>query len=276
MPIPCPIVRLLFAAALLFTTRDPAQSAEPPRTRVVAHRGLLLHAPENTLSNFRACLELRLGFELDVERTKDGHLVCIHDATVDRTTDGSGAVADLTLEQIRQLDAGSWFDPKFAGERVPTIEEVFRLIAAARPPAKAIAVDIKAEGVERDLVALAVRHGIADRLLFIGRTISDEALRSRIHEASPDVFTAAVANHPGEFDSALQSASVVYFRYLPSPRQMAAVRQAGKGSFIAGTLVAGNRPENWRRASDLGIDAILTDYPLELAAMLRTAARREP
>lgn len=276
MPTSSSITRLLFAAALLVMTRHPAQAAEPGKTRIVAHRGLLLHAPENTLSNFRACLELRLGFELDVERTKDGHLVCIHDASVDRTTDGSGAVADLTLEQIRQLDAGSWFDPKFAGEKVPTIDEVFRLISAAQPPAMAIAVDIKAEGVERDLVALAVRHGIVDRLLFIGRTISDEALRTRIRQLSPDALTATVANHPGEFSSALESASVVYFRYLPSPQEMAAVRQAGKGSFIAGALVAGNHSENWRRASDLGIDAILTDYPLELAAMLRMTPHREP
>lgn len=90
------------------------------------------------------------------------------------------------------------------------------------------------------------------------------------------MLTAAVANNPAEFDGALQSASVVYFRYLPSAQEMAAVRQAGKGSFIAGTLVAGNQPENWQRASELGIDAILTDYPLELAAMLRQTQRREP
>ncbi len=275
MPILSSIARLLFAACLLVTAHHPAAAAELGKTRIVAHRGLLLHAPENTLSNFRACLELQLGFELDVERTRDGHLVCIHDATVDRTTDGRGAVADMTLDQIRQLDAGRWFDPRFAGERVPTIDEVFQLIAE-QPREVLIAVDIKAEGVERDLVALATQHGITDRLLFIGRTISDAALRTRIRELSSDVLTAAVANNPAEFVTALQSASVVYFRYLPSAQEMAAVRQAGKGSFIAGTLVAGNQPENWLRASELGIDAILTDYPLEWAAMLRQMQRREP
>ncbi|MCC6509479.1 MAG: glycerophosphodiester phosphodiesterase, partial [Pirellulaceae bacterium] len=70
---------------------------------VVAHRGLLQHAPENTLANFRACLELRLGFEFDVARTKDGQLVCIHDDTVDRTTDGKGLVSQLTLAEIQRL-----------------------------------------------------------------------------------------------------------------------------------------------------------------------------
>ena len=77
-------------------------AANPPQALIVAHRGLLRHAPENTLANFRACLELRLGFEFDVSQTKDGHLVCIHDDTVDRTTNGTGKVADLTLEEIRR------------------------------------------------------------------------------------------------------------------------------------------------------------------------------
>ncbi|MDP6444823.1 MAG: glycerophosphodiester phosphodiesterase family protein, partial [Pirellulaceae bacterium] len=83
-----------------------ADAAEPTRPLIVAHRGLLRYAPENTLTNFRACLELRIGFEFDVERTKDGHLVCIHDSTVDRTTNGTGKVSELTLAQIRELDAG--------------------------------------------------------------------------------------------------------------------------------------------------------------------------
>ena len=107
-----------------------AHAADP---LIVAHRGLLLHAPENTLANFRACLELRIGFEFDVQRTKDGHLVCIHDDTVDRTTNGKGQVSELTLEEIRKLDAGSWFDPKFAGEKVPTVEEILKLVSGISP-----------------------------------------------------------------------------------------------------------------------------------------------
>jgi glycerophosphoryl diester phosphodiesterase len=110
-------------ALLLLAAHVSAVAEEPARPLIVAHRGLLQHAPENTLANFRACLELRLGLEFDVQRTKDGHLVCIHDDTVNRTTNGTGNVADLTLDEIRRLDAGSWFDPTFAGEKVPTIEE---------------------------------------------------------------------------------------------------------------------------------------------------------
>lgn len=244
-------------------------TAEPPK--VVAHRGLLQHAPENTISNFRACLELRLGFELDVEKSKDGHLVCIHDDTVDRTTDGTGKVSDLTLDEIRKLDAGSWFDARFTGEKVPTLDEVFGLIAQYHVHNVLIAVDLKAAGVEQDVVRLAQKQNVLHRLLFIGKTISEPQVRDRIRNVSRHAQTAAVANNPAEFAETLAWANAdwVYFRYLPPPEQMAAVRIAGKKSFIAGASVSGNVPGNWRQAVEVNIDGILTDYPFELAAILR-------
>lgn len=238
---------------------------------LVAHRGLLRHAPENTLANFRACLELRFGFEFDVERTKDGNLVCIHDSTVDRTTNGTGKVSELTLAQMRELDAGSWFDPKFAGEKVPTVDDVLKLIAEYRQHDVLIAVDLKAANVGEDVVRLAERHKVLDRLLFIGRTISDPELRKKIKEASPKAHTAAVANNPGEFPKALaaRSADWVYVRYLPTKEEVEEVHRAKKRVFIAGSIVSGNLPKNWTHAADVGIDGILTDYPLELRTTLR-------
>lgn len=247
-------------------------AAEPSQTLVVGHRGLLRHAPENTLANFRACLELRIGFEFDVQRTKDGRLICIHDSTVDRTTNGTGNVADVTLAQIRRFDAGSWFDPKFAGEQVPTVEEVVKLIAEHRRHDILVAVDLKSEGVEQEVVRLAAKHNVLHRLLFIGRTISESNVRDQIRAASKDAHTAAVANNPSEFRPALAApnADWVYFRFLPTPQQIEAVHRAKKKAFIAGATVSGNVPANWRQATDAGIDAILTDYPLTLQSTLKT------
>jgi len=259
------------AALLLFVLQAKAVAEQPTRPLVVAHRGLLQQAPENTLSNFRACLELRIGFEFDVERTQDGHLICIHDDTVDRTTNGTGKVADLTLEEIRQLDAGSWFDARFAGEKVPTVEEVLNLIADHRQHEVLIAVDLKAVAVEKEVVRLAEQHKVLHRLLFIGTTISELEVREQIKRASTKAQTAVVANNADEFPKALAATNSdwVYFRYLPPKEQIEAVRGAGKRSFIAGTTVSGNVPENWRQAADVGIDGILTDYPFELQTMLR-------
>jgi glycerophosphoryl diester phosphodiesterase len=92
---------------------------------VIAHRGASSYAPENTLAAFD--LALRMGvrhIELDVDCTSDGHIVVMHDDTVDRTTNGSGLVTRHTLAALRVLDAGSWFGVKFGGERIPTFEEV--------------------------------------------------------------------------------------------------------------------------------------------------------
>jgi glycerophosphoryl diester phosphodiesterase len=91
----------------------------------VAHRGASGHAPANTMAAFHKGFEMKADYiEIDVQMTKDGELVAIHDTNVDRTTNGTGAVGSLTFEEIRQLDAGSWFGPEFAGEKVPTFEEI--------------------------------------------------------------------------------------------------------------------------------------------------------
>jgi glycerophosphoryl diester phosphodiesterase len=92
---------------------------------VWAHRGASALAPENTLAAFRAAEAGGAdGLELDVQLSRDGVPVVLHDATVDRTSDGRGAVAELTLTELRRLDVGTWFAPAFAGERLPTLEEV--------------------------------------------------------------------------------------------------------------------------------------------------------
>src|SRR6266550_1457246 len=92
---------------------------------VIAHRGASGNAPENTLAAFKKAVALGAPFiETDLQLSRDAHFVAIHDATVNRTTNGQGAVHDLTLAELRRLDAGSWFGSEFAGEHIPTLEEI--------------------------------------------------------------------------------------------------------------------------------------------------------
>jgi glycerophosphoryl diester phosphodiesterase len=92
---------------------------------VIAHRGASSYAPENTLAAFDLALQLGVKqIECDVHTSRDGHIVIIHDETVDRTTNSAGPVAGYTLAALQELDAGSWFGEQFAGERLPTCEEV--------------------------------------------------------------------------------------------------------------------------------------------------------
>ena len=119
------------AFALLFSpvqeASAKAESVKTKKVEVVAHRGAAGYAPENTIAAYDLGVKMKADFiEIDVQRTKDGELVSIHDNKVDRTTDGTGFVGDLTLEQIRSLDAGSWFNEKYKGEKVPTFEEILK------------------------------------------------------------------------------------------------------------------------------------------------------
>src|SRR6516164_6579120 len=118
------IVTLIALAALSAPVRadDDSRAAAKNVRQVIAHRGSMSDRPENTLASLKRAIEVKAhASEVDVRTTKDGALVCMHDADVSRTTDGKGKVRDLTLAQVQKLDAGSWFDKKFAGERVPTL-----------------------------------------------------------------------------------------------------------------------------------------------------------
>src|SRR5207244_1992987 len=94
---------------------------------VIAHRGASGHAPENTMAAFRKAVAQGATFiETDLQLSRDAHFVAIHDGTVNRTTNGRGSVHDLTLVELRELDAGSWFGSEFSGERIPTLEEILQ------------------------------------------------------------------------------------------------------------------------------------------------------
>lgn len=261
---------------LLLVSGSFAFAADSQRLpHIVAHRGLSRHAPENTLAGFRSCLDLRLGFELDVRRAADGELVCVHDATVDRTTNGRGQVTELTVAQLKTLDAGTWFDPAFRGEQIPTIDEIFSLLARYANSPALIAVDMKGDDarIEQDVVALAARHKVLDRLLFIGRTIERPEVRQRLKAASPAVRVAKLVDAAQFIASARDAAvDVLYVRFIPDSEQMAAAHRANKQVFLAGPLVAGRETENWERARQAGLDAVLTDFPLEMRQRWRARA----
>jgi len=157
-----------------------------PRIQVMAHRGLSSRYPENTVLAFAKALELDIdSVEFDVHRTRDGALVVIHDAKLDRTTDGNGPVADRTLAELKALDAGSWKATEFAGERIPTLDETLDVMA--RRPGIMLNVEIK------DTTAATADASIA-------------ALRRRgiLSNCVLTCFNAAVLAHIKRQDSAIK------------------------------------------------------------------------
>ena len=252
------------AFLLAVTANTSLQAADPV---LIAHRGLLKQAPENTLAAFAACMELRFGLELDIRRSKDGQLVCVHDETVDRTTNAKGKVSNFSLAQLRKLDAGAWFHPSFAGERVPTLDEVFALLKARKAKQTLVALDLKISDatVEADVVRLAEKHGVLDQMLCIGLAIGDPVVRKKYRAASSKIAIAVLANAEKDVPAAMQDpvADWLYIRFLPSAEQVKKFQASGKKVILVGPLVAGNEPDNWSKARQAGVDSILTDYPIE-------------
>jgi glycerophosphoryl diester phosphodiesterase len=158
-----------------------------PKPYVMAHRGNSVACPENTLAAFRRAIDDGADIiETDVHVTADGEFVCIHDETVDRTTDGAGKVTDLTLDTIKKLNAGYGFSA-YARERVPTLEETIGIIPADR----VLAIEIKPE-VEFDaatcsrLIEVIDRGGIRIRTLILSFTL--EHLQT-VRRGAPDILT---------------------------------------------------------------------------------------
>lgn len=109
---------------------------ERRRPEIIAHRGYSARAPENTLASFRAAIEVGAhALEFDVQATADGHPVVFHDFTLDRTAGRDGRLDEIDFAELRTLDAGGWFDDRFAGERVPSLAEALELASAHRAPA---------------------------------------------------------------------------------------------------------------------------------------------
>jgi glycerophosphoryl diester phosphodiesterase len=157
----------------------------------VAHRGASREAPENTLAAFRRALKAgAAAVECDVQRTRDGRLVVIHDQTVDRTTNGRGPVVSLTFDECRRLDAGAWFGSAFAGERIPSLDEVLDLLRGQA----LVFLEIKHgpmfyEGIEAQVGEALRRHGMEHAALVM--SFDHPAVRT-MREVAADVATAII------------------------------------------------------------------------------------
>jgi glycerophosphoryl diester phosphodiesterase len=249
------------------------------RTRVIAHRGFSGAAPENTISAVSAAIDVGADMvEVDVTLSADGRIVVIHDEDLDRTTNGSGRVSGFTLGELQVLDAGGWFDPSFAGERIPTLEEVFAVVKGRI----LINVEIKSEAVDRGIVervASAIRTlGMVDQTVV--SSFSPAAL-SEMHLAAPEIQTAVLYNreyHEGQ--DAVEIVTGLNARAFNIKRQRltrAMRRRCGEHGIPIAVYTV-NEPRRMRRLVSKGIDAIFTDHPDRLLHILnpRGVATAEP
>ena len=232
------------------------------RPIVIGHRGFSARYPENTLLSFRKAVELGVdGVELDVRLSKDGMAVLMHDATVDRTTNGIGAVADLTWEQLRTLGAGSWKAEEFANERIPLLGDVLN----ALPAELMVHVEIKPEGITPTVARVIRDMNAEDRVTICSFHASVIADAVKLLPSAPRILIAG-AEAGKDMDAfkafirrALEhGANAISVHYAGI--QPAFVRYAHQRAVpvIAWTI---NDGETLARMLDMGEDTIVSDHP---------------
>ncbi|EMT38159.1 glycerophosphoryl diester phosphodiesterase [Thermoanaerobacter thermohydrosulfuricus] len=235
---------------------------------VIAHRGDSRNAPENTLASFKRALEMGAdGIELDVQLTKDGQLVVIHDERVDRTTDGIGFVKDFTLKELKRLDAGIKFDKKFAGERIPTLYEVFELIGHKN---FIINIEIKSgvvlyPGIEEKLIKAIEDYDFEDRVVI--SSFNHYSLRD-VKRMAPEFKIGLLYQcglvEPWHMAIRMKAYSLhpFYFNIIPE-----LVKGCKKNNIKLFPWTV-DRKEDMEMMIKAGVDAIITDDPQTLINLL--------
>jgi glycerophosphoryl diester phosphodiesterase len=240
------------------------------RLTVIAHRGASSYAPENTIAAFDLALDLGArDLELDVHLTADDHLVVLHDDTVDRTTSGSGPVAGHTLATLRELDAGAWFAPRFAGQRIPTLAEV---LAHYKSRAH-LHVEIKGRSAQlsRRTADLVREHGM----------VAEVTITSFQRERLEDMRAYAPELPAGWLVAGVTDATVAQARGLglsqlcPTAAVVtpALVKRLHADGFVVRAWGVANE-ELMRRAADAGVDGMTVNFPDKLLAYLASDRAR--
>lgn len=238
--------------------------SEPNRPIIFAHRGASAHAPENTLAAFDLALQQEAdALELDAKLSIDGHVVVIHDQTVERTTDGQGEVRCMTLAALQELDAGSYFDIAFHGVRIPTLEQVFEAFGYKT----FINVELTnyaspADDLPDRVVELVKRHRLEKRVLF--SSFNPRALRKTIRSI-PEVPIGLLAlpGRPGWWARSWLGRMIVPYEALhPEIHDVttALIESTHRRGYRLNVYTV-NQPEDMRRLFAMGVDGIFTDDP---------------
>jgi glycerophosphoryl diester phosphodiesterase len=220
-------------------------------------------APENTLAAFQAALDSGAdGIELDVCRCASGEIIVIHDDAIDRTTNSSGTVATIKLGSMRELDAGSWFHPRFAGERIPTLQEVFELVSGKL----LMNIEIKGralrgDGIEAEIAALVRHFGMDEKVIL---SSFNPAALVRARRVAPHLPRGMLFARPYP-----AAAPVAWLRPWVRPQALHPHFSEVTPDWLARARQRGYRVNPWtvneeadlRRLAEMGVDSLITDHP---------------
>jgi len=236
---------------------------------IIAHRGCSSEAPENTLSAFKLALEQGCdAIELDVHLSGDGEIIVCHDDTLDRTSDGSGVIHEMTVQEIKQVDAGSWFNPRYAGERIPLLQEVFELV----PPN--IMINVEAKGLHGDAGERRLLQLLRDTNRVSSVVISsfDHQLLKRLKQREPNVRIGLLYDNELHHNQAEQLGVSVYslHPYHVSIDTATVAVAVDHGLQVYPWTI--NSVQDMQKAIKQGVSGIITDYPGRLRDLFHSRA----
>ena len=230
-------------------------------TKVWAHRGASGYYPENTMSAFEEAVRQKAdGVELDVHMTKDGYLIVCHDETLNRTTDGKGFIKQHNLYELKQLDAGSWFDKKFKGEKIPLLEEVIDLV---RRSDMDLNIEIKAgsifyPGIEEKVLMMINKYGIKEKLII---SSFDHYSLVKIKSIDKDIKTGILYSEalykPINYMKTT-GANAIHPNYITLTKDI--VEEAHSLGIDINPYTV-NKEEHIRMVKAMNVNAIITNYP---------------
>ena len=231
-----------------------------PKTYIYAHRGASGYAPENTLEAFALAAEQGAdGVELDVHFTKDGKVVVIHDSTIDRTSNGQGAVLDYTYDELLSFDFGYKFYRERRGIKIPLLEEVYELLA---PKGLTVNVEIKATdpAICAECHKIAEKYGMTDRVIY---SAFDHLQLSNMQKVCPDAFVAPLYSR-GMVKVWDYCKNMGASAAHPDQKQIRLLPEYVEECHKLGVRVhpwTVNDAEDMRFLAEQGCDGIITNYP---------------
>jgi glycerophosphoryl diester phosphodiesterase len=234
---------------------------------IVAHRGFRSRYPENTLSAFSAAVDHGISMiELDVALTRDRQVIVIHDDTLDRTTTGQGPVNHMTLSDICQLDAGSWFGSQFSTEKIPTLKQVFQKLGGRcviNVEIKSIAVeyDDPADAIEKQILRMIHEYQLQEMTLI---SSFNPYVLSRLNQIDGTVPVALLSDHELNDDTLYILGDLKAFSWNPDYRRLNRdqTKQVQKmGIKVLPYTVNGSGAI--QQVLDMGADGVITDDPVE-------------
>lgn len=267
---------------LLILSSFCAQEKPNNEILIVGHRGAAGHAPENTIASIELAIELGANaIEIDLRQTKDGIPVALHDSDIDRTTDGCGEVSDLTFNELQKLDAGSWFDNQFTGERIPSLIEVIDALSDST----ILIIEFKGglgtyNNIEKRTLEIISKNRITNRVILKSFDPDQLDFIKTLNSSLPLLYVYAV-RIPWLYmiiDTGISFGSVYDFKveylqphlFLLSDSFVDDAKQKGYKIIAWGV----DEIDEIKEALNMGVDGIETNYPDRVRELLESSRNK--